>query len=66
LHAIEAVFFVEVDNHLRVRFCLENMPFGEKFFSEADIVVDLSIEHDPNCTVFVGNRLVSMLQIDDG
>src|SRR5229473_1038404 len=41
------------------------MPLRQKFRRERAIVIDLTIEDDPEGSVFIGQRLVARLQVDD-
>src|SRR5260370_38103383 len=41
------------------------MPLRQKFRRELAVVIDLTIEDDPEGSVFVGQRLVAGLQVDD-
>src|SRR5438132_12127230 len=41
------------------------MPLRQKFRRELAVVIDLTIEDDPEGSVFVGQRLVAGRQVDD-
>ena len=41
------------------------MPSCRKLLAQASVVVDLAVEDDPDRLVFVGDRLVPALQVDD-
>jgi hypothetical protein len=65
LDAALARFLVEVHDHLRVRARAEVMAAGRELRGELAVVVDLTVEDDPDRTVLVGQRLISGLEIDD-
>jgi hypothetical protein len=54
-----------MENDLGIRPSPESMPFGEEFRSQFRVVVDLSIEDDPHCLVFISYRLATSREIDD-
>ena len=64
-HALAAVFFVEVNNRFSVAATVVAMAFGFQVGAERLVVVDFSVEDDPNVAVFVGQRLMAGLHVDD-
>jgi hypothetical protein len=54
-----------VDDHFRVTVGIEAVTAFFKISAQFGEVVDLAVENDPNCFVFVEHRLVSAGQIDN-
>ena len=54
-----------MNDDLRVSLGLEDVSLGPELFSKLFVVVDFSIEYDPDGTIFVRNRLMAAIQIDD-
>ena len=50
---------------LGVALCLESVALGQKERAQFTEVLNFSVENDPNCAVFVGQRLVATVQVDD-
>src|SRR4051812_10524681 len=65
IHALVAVFFVHVDDRLRIRGASKHMSLRNQASSEFLIVIDLSIENRPYRSIFVDGRLPSGFQVDD-
>jgi hypothetical protein len=63
--AIEAPFFITVDDDLGVRARFENMPPSLELFAKFDEVIDFAIKDDLQAAVFVRDRLVAALKIND-
>src|SRR3989442_12516743 len=59
------MLFVQVDEHLGVRRGREPMPLRQELGRELSIVVDLTVEDHPHGSIFVGQRLVAGLEVDD-
>ena len=57
--------FVCVDYYLRVGLRLEYMSRSKKLFAQLNIIINLSIENNLQSSIFVTNRLVTTLQIDN-
>src|SRR5215469_4011290 len=65
LDTARAEFFIEMDDNFSITRCSEAMPPGFQLLSKVLVVVDLTIQYDPDCFVFIGNRLISCLQVND-
>src|SRR5262249_12566198 len=63
---VEAVLLVEVDQHLDVAPCPEEMPPRAEPGSQLAVVVDLAIADDAHRAVLVAHRLLPAGQVDDG
>jgi hypothetical protein len=48
-----------VDDDFGIRLSFENVAFPLQERSQLLVVVDLSVEYDPNCAVFVRNWLMA-------
>ena len=55
-----------MDDHFRVRLGLEYVPLAQQKRAQLLIVVDFSVKNNPDRAVFIGKRLVTALEIDDG
>ena len=44
---------------------LEDMPFGEEEFAQLLVVINLAVENDPDIVVFVGQRLMAALDVNN-
>ena len=62
---VASIFFVEVDNGLGVAVGAVAMALGCQAFSQSRMVVDFSVENDPDRAVFVADGLVAGGEIDD-
>ncbi len=65
-HRVRAELLVGVDHHLGVRPGLESMAELREKVAQALVVVDFAIEDDPERPVFVRDRLMASLDVDDG
>ena len=57
---------VEVDEHFRVAVRAEAMAAAEESVPQRAVVVDFAVEDDPDRAVFVGQRLMSAGDVEDG
>ncbi len=60
---ISSVFFICVNDDFGVCFRLKYMPPGFQFPSHFPKIIDLPVEHNANCSVFVEYRLLSSLNV---
>src|SRR5262245_59216820 len=65
LHAPGAEILVKVHDGFGVTRRPQLVASGFEQIAQLLVVVDLAVEHDPNGSVFVRNRLVAVVQIDD-
>ncbi len=65
LHAIAAIFLIQVDDGFSVAAGAVVMSLGLQRGAQLRMVVDFAIENDPDVMIFVGQRLVSALDVDD-
>src|SRR4051794_30771472 len=65
VHAVVAVVLVQMHDDLRVGVSREPMAARLQLVAQLHVVVDLSVEDDDDRAVFVGDRLIARLQIDD-
>ena len=65
LHAIPAVFLVEVDDGFRVAARAIAVPLRLQPSSQFFMVINLAIENDPDILVLVGQRLMAALDVND-
>lgn len=56
---------VEVHDHLGVRLRVEAVSFGHEAVAQLDVVEYLAIENHPDGAIFVVDRLVAALHVDD-
>src|SRR5207245_10812926 len=56
---------VGVDHELRIRLGGEAMAAGLELLSKLEEVVDLTVEYDADAAVFVEDRLITGVQVDD-
>src|SRR5207237_2718153 len=54
-----------MDDHFRVRLGLEAVPASKQLLTQFDVIVDLTVEDDPDGAVLVAQRLVPTAQVDD-
>ena len=66
LGEVLAFFLVEVQDHLGVAFCLENVAAGQQALAQLFVVVDLAVEDYPQRAVFVSDGLVARGKVYDG
>jgi hypothetical protein len=65
LDEIFTLFFVKVNDDLRVRSCFEAMSFLEQLVPEFLKVIDLAIEDGPNILFLIRKGLMTAFKIDD-
>src|SRR5256712_9975701 len=65
LNEVGAVVFVEVNDHLTVRFRLELVTAANELLAKFPVVVDLAVEDQRNVAGLVGKRLVACLEVND-
>jgi hypothetical protein len=66
LHALLTPLLIHMDNYFSISLGLKDVAFSLKESSQFLVVVNLSIEHDPDTSIFIGKRLVTGLEVDDG
>src|SRR5262249_12796754 len=59
------VLFVEMDYYFSVAQCSERVSEQDHLRPQLSVVVDLAVEYNPNRSVFVADRLMSGVQVDD-
>src|SRR4051812_6927297 len=62
---VEALLFVEMDEHLGVAGRLERVARAAEALAELAEVVDLAIEDDDDAAVLVVDRLIAGVEVDD-
>ncbi len=62
---MQTVLLVRVRDRLGVAACAESMPGSLELRSKLTEVVDLAVEHDDDAAVFVVDRLVAGLEVDN-
>lgn len=65
LHAVRPVFFVKMNDRFRVALSAVLMTERSQLLAQDGMVVDFTIENDPDSTVFVAKGLVSGREIHD-
>jgi hypothetical protein len=65
IHAIFAILFVHVEDDFRVRDCGEVVPLGQEFGRQFTVIVDLSVENDPQGKILIGDGLVAGCEINN-
>src|SRR5215813_2923141 len=66
LQTPNAVLFVEMDDNLRVCGRTKSVPAFEKSFAQFDIIVDFTIEHNPDSCVLIAHGLsAAIAQVND-
>jgi hypothetical protein len=65
IHTAHPMVLVQVDDDLDIRIGPETMASGLEVSTQFLIVVDLSIAHNRDSAIFIGNRLIAGLQVDD-
>jgi hypothetical protein len=65
VEAIDAMVFVEMEDALGIGVGPEPMPPADQSLPKGKIIVDLPVENDMDCIVFVGDRLSTSLHADD-
>src|SRR5262249_52503942 len=66
LDACLSVLLVKVDDHFRIRAGRESVAAGFEISSKLPEVVDLAVEDELHRSIFVRDRLITRLEIDDG
>jgi len=54
-----------MDDHLSVSLSTKHVPFSQEEGAQLLVVIDFAIEHNPNRTVFVRERLMAAFEVDD-
>ena len=65
LDEVRTVLLVEVNDDFRVGVGGESVPAGLQIRAEIPIIVDLAVEHDPDRSVLVRERLMAPREVDD-
>jgi hypothetical protein len=65
IHTAYPMVFVQVDDDFDIRIGPETMPDGLQVSTQFLVVVDLSIAHNRDRAIFIGNGLIPGLQVDD-
>jgi hypothetical protein len=65
LDAVIPVFFIQMDNNLRIAPCVKLVPTGLEIASHTLKVVNFSVKNNPDTPVFIVNGLVPAGNIDD-
>jgi hypothetical protein len=59
------MIFIQVNDHLSIRSGTEPMAFIDQTLAQLPEIVDLSVQDDPDGLVFVVDRLLTRLKVDD-
>jgi hypothetical protein len=65
LHAIAAIFFVEVNNRFGVTVRAIAVSPRDQLFTQSKVVVDLAVKDKPDGSVFIADGLVSGCEVDN-
>ena len=65
VQAVDSPFFISMQNDLCIRTGLEYMAVFFEFFTQFDKIIDLAIEDNRHAVIFVCDRLVTALQVND-
>ncbi len=65
LHAIAAIFFVQMDDGFRVAARAVAVPVGLQPSPQFSVIVNLAVEDDPDIMILVGQRLVAAFHVDN-
>src|ERR1019366_3122074 len=65
LDAIPAIFLVQMDNGLGITSRAIAMTTGLEIFPQIFVVINLTIEDDPNAPVFIAQWLMTGFDVDD-
>src|SRR5262249_13781892 len=65
LHAITPIFFIEVNDHLCIAVGPKSVAACDQILSQRQLIIDFTVEDDPNCCVLITQRLMSMHDIND-
>src|SRR5712671_353987 len=65
LHAIAAIFLIEVNNCFRVAASAVAVAFGLETGAQLSVVVDFAVVDNPDVLVFIGKRLVAGLHVNN-
>ena len=63
--ALDAEIFIEVNDRFCIRFGSEAVPAADQFFAQTTIVVDFSIQGNPDGLIFIRDRLMPSGEIDN-
>src|SRR5262245_10333137 len=63
---ILSIFLVQVNDDLGIRTCTETVPPPDKISGGVRKPVQLAVEDHPDRAIFIRQRLLSTLEIDDG
>src|ERR1700689_4700825 len=65
IHATFSVFLIQMDDRFRIGVRREDVSAPLQFPAQFAEVVDFAVEHNPDGSVFVSNRLAPGSQVDD-
>jgi hypothetical protein len=65
IHTAHPMVLVQVDDDFDIRIGMETMAGGLQVSTQFLVVVDLSVAHNRDRAVFIGNGLIAVLQVDD-
>src|SRR5579862_1010097 len=65
LNALASIFLVQMNNRFRVAFSAIAVATRFEIFSQILVVINFTIEDDPNVPVFITQGLVAGLNVDD-
>src|ERR1019366_7074829 len=65
LHAVTAILLIQVDDGFRVAARAVGMAPSLQPDSQLCMVINLTVEYDPDVLIFVGQRLMTTLDVDD-
>src|SRR6202022_867451 len=65
LHAIAAIFLVEVNNRFGVAASAVAVPLGLEIGAQVGVVIDFAVVDNPDVMVFVGKRLMAGLNVNN-
>jgi hypothetical protein len=65
IHTAHSMVFVQVDDDFDIRIGPETMAGGLQVATQFLVVVNLSIAHNRDRAIFIGNGLIPGLQVDD-
>jgi hypothetical protein len=65
LNTFVSVFFVQMDDSFRIAFSAVAVATRLEIFSQILVVINFTVEDDPNVFVFIAKRLMASLNVDD-
>src|SRR5256885_3114393 len=65
LDTILAILLIQMNEDFGIGGGIECVAFGEQILSDLLIIIDLTVQYDPDGLVFIVDRLVTITQIDD-